>query len=88
MTGTVCAICHDRGLRWSESLEEMHDCFCQEERHDAAVQVSDDDAAGALNFAVGFLEGFEDDPDQAGVANSLRILRRARTLGYRLVRVR
>lgn len=44
------------------------------------------ETAGAVEFAVRFMEGFEDDPEQEGVVRALNILRRAHTLGYRLVR--
>lgn len=53
-------------------------------RHDdpAAAEATD-----AVDFAIRFMEGFEDDPGQVGVKKALEALRRARTLGYRMVLV-
>jgi hypothetical protein len=53
-------------------------------RHDGPATA---EAADAVEFAIRFMEGFEDDPEQEGLKEALEVLRRARTPGYRMVLV-
>jgi len=53
---------------------------------DCEAPLTDEQVQNALTFAVGFMSEFEDDSQQSGVVDALRVLRAAVNQGYRLVR--